>query len=598
MTDINKLITDNIDVWSSAQLNANGSGRGANKKRNLIGIKKLRELILELAFSGKLVNSDEREDFEQTLNEINKQKIEFHSEKGVRVQAFKKLADEPSNLLVPNNWKVCYLDQVVNYITDFQANGSFATIKKNVTYFDSPNYALLVRLTDLRHKLTDDSSYKYTDEHGYNFLSKSSVHGGELVVANVGAGVGTTLLVPKIDMPATLAPNMFMIVLPELVDKEYFLYFSQSPQYWSHINKVNTGTGQPKINKTEYKNCKFPLAPRNIQKLVVSKVKELMALCDQLEQQTETSIDAHQLLVEELLSTLTNSENAQAFEQNWSRIADHFDLLFTTEHSIEQLKQTILQLAVMGKLVPQDPNDEPASKLLERIAQEKEQLIKGKIIKKPKVISEICQEETKVVIPESWKFCRINEVAQLVSGKGFKKSEYSEAGAKLFQIANVSLGYTNWDIQNFMPLDYLLDYPELKLSSGDVLIALNRPLLNGRMKVCILSDSDLPSILYQRVGRFNFYSKLISPRYFYYFLQSPLFINKLNESLQGSDQPFINISQLNNFVFPLPPIEEQSLVVKKVDSLMHLCEHLKLLINQMNRTQIELSEAIVEQALS
>ncbi|MDP0561999.1 MAG: hypothetical protein QS721_06595 [Candidatus Endonucleobacter sp. (ex Gigantidas childressi)] len=121
-----------------------------------------------------------------------------------------------------------------------------------------------------------------------------------------------------------------------------------------------------------------------------AKVDELMALCDQLEQQTETSLTAHQTLVETLLNTLltaaqttpTNSGQESSFYQAWNRIAQHFDLLFTTEHSIDQLKQTILQLAVMGKLVPQDPNDEPASVLLEKIAAEKEQLIKDKKIKK------------------------------------------------------------------------------------------------------------------------------------------------------------------------------------------------------------------------
>ncbi|MBF4328704.1 restriction endonuclease subunit S, partial [Vibrio anguillarum] len=78
-------------------------------------------------------------------------------------------------------------------------------------------------------------------------------------------------------------------------------------------------------------------------------------------------IEAHKVLVTTLLDTLTNSADADELMQNWARISEHFDTLFTTEESIDQLKQTILQLAVMGKLVPQDPNDEPVSKLLERI---------------------------------------------------------------------------------------------------------------------------------------------------------------------------------------------------------------------------------------
>lgn len=589
MTDINKLITDNIDVWSSAHLNANSSGRGASRKRNLIGIKKLRELILELAFSGKLVNSDEREDFEQTLNEIKKQKIEFHSKKGVRVQAFKKLVDEPSNLLVPNNWKVCYLDQVVNYITDFQANGSFATIKKNVTYFESPNYALLVRLTDLRHKLTDDSSYKYTDEHGYNFLSKSSVHGGELVVANVGAGVGTTLLVPKINMPATLAPNMFMIVLPELVNKEYFLYFSQSPQYWSHINKVNTGTGQPKINKTEYKNCNFPLAPRNIQKLVVSKVKELMALCDQLEQQTEASIDAHQLLVEELLSALTNSENAQEFEQKWVRIAEHFDLLFTTEHSIEQLKQTILQLAVMGKLVPQDPSDEPVSELLKRIAKEKEQLINDKIIKKNKKLPDITNEEIEFQIPQSWSITRLGDVANYGSCDKAELTDVDES-CWVLELEDVEK-VTSKLLKKVRVSDRQFKSSKNRFNSGDVIYGKLRPYLD---KVLVADENGVCTT--EMIPIRTYYG--ISSEYLRIVMKTPYFIEYANNSTHGMNLPRMGTDKARLAPIIVAPVNEQGLIVSKVNQLFSVCEELKKAIKISEEVNVELAEALVIKALS
>ena len=99
----------------------------------------------------------------------------------------------------------------------------------------------------------------------------------------------------------------------------------------------------------------FSIPPLAEQHRIVAKVDELMALCDQLEQQQTDSNATHQTLVETLLATLTNAADQAEFAEAWQRIADHFDTLFTTEQSIDQLKQTILQLAVMGKLVPQDP---------------------------------------------------------------------------------------------------------------------------------------------------------------------------------------------------------------------------------------------------
>lgn len=112
-----------------------------------------------------------------------------------------------------------------------------------------------------------------------------------------------------------------------------------------------------------------------------------MALCDRLEQQQTDSLAAHQALVETLLGTLTRVESQQEFSAAWTRIASHFDTLFTTEASIDQLKQTLLQLAVMGKLVAQDPNDEPAD-----------------------VPLEIEEKEKTFNLPNGWQWTRLNSL--------------------------------------------------------------------------------------------------------------------------------------------------------------------------------------------
>ncbi|MEI6894350.1 MAG: restriction endonuclease subunit S [Colwellia sp.] len=261
---------------------------------------------------------------------------------------------------------------------------------------------------------------------------------------------------------------------------------------------------------------------------------------------------------------------------------------------LHKLRELILDLAVHGKLVPQIVNAEPASVLLKNIEKEKKQLLQDKKIKKQKKLPPLGHDERPFELPNSWEWCRIGDITNLMSGKGFQKSEYSDSGARLFQIANVSLGYPKWEVENFMPLSYLNDYPELQLAPGDVLIALNRPLLNRRMKICILSENDMPAILYQRVGKFNFYEKTINTKFFYYYMQSPLFIDKLNDSLQGSDQPFINLSQLINFVFPLPPAKQQKLIVSKVDELMELCDQLE----QRTESGIDARQLLVKELLS
>jgi len=133
-------------------------------------------------------------------------------------------------------------------------------------------------------------------------------------------------------------------------------------------------------------------------------------LSDELEVQQTAQGYAHEQLVAALLEVLTRSTNEQEFTQNWVRIAANIDLLFDTPESIDQLKQTLLQLAVQGKLVPQDPNDEPVSVLLKRIHAEKAKLIAEGKSKKDKPLPQISDDEKSFDLPNGWEWVRLNEI--------------------------------------------------------------------------------------------------------------------------------------------------------------------------------------------
>ncbi|MAD77727.1 MAG: restriction endonuclease [Rheinheimera sp.] len=598
-TNAEQLITEHLDIWTTAIEQKSSSGRGSSKKVSLHGIKKLRELILELAVRGKLVPQDKNDTPVSDLlfEEIYDEKLAYHAKKKVRLQKFKPTVEEFFLPSIPQTWKEVYLDQVITYITDFQANGSFATLKKNVKYFEEENYALLVRLTDLRHGLSEKSSFKYTDEQGYNFLSKSSIEGGELVVANVGAGVGTTLEIPPIDKPATLAPNMFMVVLSKKISKEYFLLFSQSPIFKKYIAKVNSGTGQPKINKTEYKNCKLPYPPIEEQHRIVTKVDELMGLCDALEAQTESSITAHQTLVEVLLEALlkapeqtaTPEQATKQFQQNWQRLSEHFDTLFTTTASIDTLKETILQLAVMGKLVPQNPNDEPASVLLERIAAEKAQLVKDKKIKKPKVLPEISEDEKLFELPIGWEFVRFNDLGEWGAGSTPRRGniEYYNGSIPWFKSGELNSDYISESEEHISEL--ALKETSVRYNNiGDVLVAMYGATIG---KTSILSVRATTNQAVCACTPFNGFKNT--------FL---LMLLKASKSRligmgAGGAQPNISREKIINTVIALPPTSEQHRIVAKVDELMALCDQLKARLIDAQTTKLHLTDAIVEQAL-
>ncbi|MBN0105549.1 restriction endonuclease subunit S, partial [Pseudomonas aeruginosa] len=170
------------------------------------------------------------------------------------------------------------------------------------------------------------------------------------------------------------------------------------------------GIAYPAINDGQFFSGLIPLPPLAEQHRIVAKVDELMALCDRLEARQADADSAHAQLVQALLGSLTQASDAADFAQSWQRLAEHFHTLFTTESSIDALKQTLLQLAVMGKLVPQDPNDEPASELLKRIAEEKARLVSEGKVRKQKPLAEIGAEEKPFDVPTNWEWVRVAAV--------------------------------------------------------------------------------------------------------------------------------------------------------------------------------------------
>lgn len=170
-------------------------------------------------------------------------------------------------------------------------------------------------------------------------------------------------------------------------------------------------------------------------------------------------------------------------------------------------------------------------------------------------------------IPEEWEVCKFVKYMDIKAGKGFKLEEYVESGVKLLRIDNVSHGKIVWDTIAYLPYEYANKHQDLVLEEGDVLLALNRPITQNKLKIGILQQEDLPSILYQRVGKIIFNRKVDS-YYAYYWLTNflPGFISK---KAVGSDQPFINLTDLRKMTFFVPnEIEQQKIayILSKVDS--------------------------------
>lgn len=151
--------------------------------------------------------------------------------------------------LIPDSFKLLKNGELPLVVTDYVANGSFASLKANVTLYQKPNYAYFIRNTDLKSGTFE----VFVDEHSYNFLSKSTLYGGEIIISNVG-DVGSVFLCPKLDKPMTLGNNIIML-RPEQENLRYYLYIWFKWLYGqSLIQGIKGGSAQPKFNKTDFKN--------------------------------------------------------------------------------------------------------------------------------------------------------------------------------------------------------------------------------------------------------------------------------------------------------------------------------------------------------
>lgn len=178
--------------------------------------------------------------------------------------------------LIPESFKLLKNGELPLVVTDYVANGSFASLKANVTLYQEPNYAYFIRNTDLKSGTFE----VFVDEHSYNFLSKSTLYGGEIIISNVG-DVGSVFLCPKLDKPMTLGNNIIML-RPEQENLRYYLYIWFKWLYGqSLIQGIKGGSAQPKFNKTDFKNLPIFLPPDDLLEQFHQIVKPMFELIDE-----------------------------------------------------------------------------------------------------------------------------------------------------------------------------------------------------------------------------------------------------------------------------------------------------------------------------
>lgn len=555
-----EIITENINLWTSAIKAKNTQGRGSRKKRELYGIKKLRELILELAVSGKLVPQDPNDEpVSELLKRITAEKEQLIKDKIIKKP--KELPDIKNDEkigLLPSGWEFVRLNDLGEW-------GAGATPRRGASELYGGNIPWF-KSGELVGDYISESEETVTELA----LKKSSLRfnkPGDVLLAMYGATIGKTSI---LSVPATT--NQAVCACTPFSGFSNIFLLTVLKAYKPRFIGMGTGGAQPNISKEKIIATVISLPSEKEQHRIVAKVDELMVLCDQLEQQTESSLDAHNLLVDTLLSTLTDSHNTDELSDNWARLAQHFDALITTDYAVEQLKQTILQLAVQGKLVPQDPNDEPASVLLNR---------KG----------EMRDESIPFGIPHSWAWARVDEFVETRLGKMLDQAK--NKGTPFRYLRNKNVRWFDFDFSDVKEMCFEdSELEEFSLKHGDVLICEGG--YPGRAAVW---DERESNIFFQKaIHRVRFQNK-VNPNYFVYVLRESADSGRLSTYFTGAGIQHFTGKSLKSFFVPLPPLSEQNRIVAKVDELTALCDQLNIHLNDAQTAQRHFADAVVQESV-
>lgn len=536
------------------------------------GITKARELVLQLAFSGKL--TEKWQDKNLNKNEIIKQINQISISKSeIKNIEYNDKEIKSRQIIWEKNWALINIEDACNL-----------TYGKNLPK---------VEFTESGYDVFGANGIigKYT-----KFLYKKP----QLLISCRGAYSGKSNISPSFCFVTNNS------IVCEFYNTDYLnIYFYK--YYFDSINKTNiiSGSAQPQVTINNLKKIYLPYPSINEQKQIVEKVNSLMSFLDELQEKQFRLNDKKIKLNNSSLDKLIKSENTKEFKLNWNRITQNFQTLYSVPENVDKLKQTILQLAVQGKLTEQwrkeNPNVEPASELLRTIKREIEKLKKQKIIKKQLTFSPLSKEDRLFDFPKEWEYTYINEILFVTKLAGFEYTKYislSESGdIPVIRAQNVRMG--RLDTTNLLYIDKstseLLD--RCSLVKPSILMTF---IGAGIGDVAIFDKKErwhlAPNVA--KIEPFPLSLNYIDLHFLLFFLMSPVGRNEIFSFQKSTAQPSLSMGTIRQIKTVLPPVDEQKQIVKIVNELIDTCNKLEAKIKVKTEEQEKLVKTVVSTAMN
>ncbi|BEC24906.1 restriction endonuclease subunit S [Escherichia coli] len=547
---VEKLIVDHMETWTSALQTRSTAGRGSSGKIDLYGIKKLRELILELAVRGKLVpQAPNDEPASELLKRIAAEKAELVKQGKIKKQKpLPEISEEEKPFELPVGWEWVRLGDFTNIIRGITFPGN------EKSQFQAPGKIACLRTANVQEQIDWDDLIYISDSFVKRDDQYLQEHDIVMSMANSRELVGKVALASLPDNSKFTFGGFLSVLRPLVVNEIYLMALLRCETYKSQlIESASQTTNIANISLAKLNPLPVCIPPAKEQIHIVKKMNELMSLCDQLEQQSLTSLDAHQQLVETLLGTLTDSQNAEELAENWARISEHFDTLFTTEASVDALKQTILQLAVMGKLL-NNTNNADYKKLRTYLS-----------------------------------FGPKNGLSPVESKK--------ETQLKVLKLGATSYGQLNLNETKFIDVDIEKD-SHLFLKKGDILIQRGN---SANFVGCnVLINEDYKNIIYPDLMMKIRTNDNLLPEYASIWLSSPLVRNFMWDRMTGTSGTMPKISKkiVEEIPIIVPEISIQQKWITTVNLMLDICSEIKYRLHKAKQTQLHLADALTDAAIN
>lgn len=468
--------------------------------------KKLRQKILDLAIHGKLVPQDPNDEPASVLLERIRAEKERLIAEGKIKRSKKSSASDTSHYEnvpfdVPKGWCWVHLKDIASF------GGGKTPSMENKEYWDNGTH-LWVTSKDMKTSVINDSMMKISDEA----LKTMQVYQpGTLLMVTRSGILKRMLPLAILGKRATVNQDLktISIVTPILPIYVFYTILANESMILRDYHK--DGTTVDSINFDKFVEMSIPLPPQNEQKRIVDAIEHYLSLIEDIK----------------------HSED---------------DILVC----IDSAKSKILDLAIHGKLVSQDANDEPASELLKRI--------------NPKAVAS-CDNPQYEQIPDGWSVCALDYIADILNGYAFKSDKYVDNGIRVIRIMNVQDGYIEDDSPKYYPMELLQEIKNYILNDGDLLMS-----LTGNVgRVGVISKQFLPAALNQRVACIRITAE-INKEYLYYVFLSNTFKKDSVKSSKGVAQLNMSTEWLKQYKICIPPYNEQIRIVSKVKELFSQLE--------------------------